>query len=122
MAGRVDKGAVAPCPPNSNAALKMVGTRSLSSGAHSRDPLALPVLRCWTEPDEASTGKEGGPAQQAVVHDEGRSYSAVQKASVKGFTSALLLGCIFFIHNRALVVTDIAPRRWAAPRDCRRTS
>jgi hypothetical protein len=24
---------------------KMVGTRSLSSGAHSRDPLALPTLR-----------------------------------------------------------------------------
>jgi hypothetical protein len=26
----------------------MVGTRSLSSGAHSRDPLALPTLRFYT--------------------------------------------------------------------------
>jgi hypothetical protein len=37
----VGKGALAPRPPQ----LAMVGTRSLSSGAHSRDPLALPVLR-----------------------------------------------------------------------------
>jgi hypothetical protein len=30
--------------PTISAANKMVGTRSLSSGAHSRDPLALPTL------------------------------------------------------------------------------
>src|SRR3954470_12095107 len=41
---RVGKGALAPCPPSS-IPLVMVGTRSLSSGAHSRDPVALPTLR-----------------------------------------------------------------------------
>jgi hypothetical protein len=38
------KGALAPCPPFQTTDV-MVGTRSLSSGAHSRDPLALPTLR-----------------------------------------------------------------------------
>src|SRR5262249_36306852 len=41
---RVGKGALAPCPP-SPSVLSKVGTRSLSSGARSRDPLALPTLR-----------------------------------------------------------------------------
>jgi hypothetical protein len=37
----VGKGALfAPCPP---LLFELVGTRSLSSGAHSRDPLALPT-------------------------------------------------------------------------------
>jgi hypothetical protein len=40
----VGKGALAPCPPSQDAS-KMVSTRSLSWGAHSRDPLALPTLR-----------------------------------------------------------------------------
>jgi hypothetical protein len=39
----VGKGAVAPFPPSLKFAVLMVGTRSLSSGAHSRDPLALPI-------------------------------------------------------------------------------
>src|SRR5947208_6586953 len=43
---RVGKGALVPCPPCvTRVLLEMVGTRSLSSGAHSRDPLALPTLR-----------------------------------------------------------------------------
>src|SRR5258708_30995429 len=39
--------ALVPCPPckNSDLVLKMVGSRSLSSGARSRDPLAQPTLR-----------------------------------------------------------------------------
>jgi hypothetical protein len=37
----------------------MVGTRSLSSGAHSRDPLALPTLRFSGSPYFASTGSGG---------------------------------------------------------------
>jgi hypothetical protein len=37
--------AKAPCAvPTISAAIETVGTRSLSSGAHSRDPLALPTL------------------------------------------------------------------------------
>src|SRR5207247_6086194 len=41
---RVGKGALAPRPPFSFVE-KMVGSRSLSSGARSRDPLAQPTLR-----------------------------------------------------------------------------
>jgi transglutaminase-like putative cysteine protease len=33
------------CPPSICALCKSVGTRSLSSGAHARDPVALPTLR-----------------------------------------------------------------------------
>src|SRR5258708_2569741 len=42
-------GAFAPCPTKSkNLGVKgMVGTQSLSSGARSRDPLALPTLRFY---------------------------------------------------------------------------
>jgi hypothetical protein len=43
---RVSKGALRAVPtiyPKS--LLRIAGTRSLSSGAHSRDPLALPTLR-----------------------------------------------------------------------------
>ena len=55
---RVGKGARA--VPTNSCLMKMVGTRSLASGAHSRDPLALPTLRllrlrrhCEERSDEA---------------------------------------------------------------------
>src|SRR6185503_19561873 len=49
---RVGKGALATCPPFL-VACKMVGTRSLSSGAHSRDPVAILQIKTVVSPSRS---------------------------------------------------------------------
>jgi len=62
------KALFAPCPPSIvELSSEMVGTRSLSSGAHSRDPLALPTLRFSLNLRRADLGQKSinRPAQHA---------------------------------------------------------
>src|SRR5258705_11719735 len=46
----------------------MVGTRSLSSGAHSRDPLALPTLHFSTFSDHTRHAQKSTEADAAAAH------------------------------------------------------
>jgi hypothetical protein len=53
---------------------------------------------------------------------EGRSYSAVQKASVKSFTIAAVAGVYFLCSQPGAGGNGHRAKMLAAPRDCRRTS
>ena len=66
---RVGRGASAPCPPKWFCArkAKSVGTRSLSSGAHSRDPLASPTLHRRSGADQASSPDGSAPSPRSPV-------------------------------------------------------
>jgi len=51
----------------------MVGTRSLSSGAHSRDPVALPTLRIIMDTDDFLAAALRNPVNAAIADELFRS-------------------------------------------------
>jgi hypothetical protein len=74
----------------------MVGTRSLSSGAHSRDPLALPTYVCYG-------------TDLPVV-----SRSSAKNISLRRKVEAVLLGCPSCLGKRGVahVINVECGMRW----------